>query len=230
MSPLKMEEQLSKLYMISMFRKFQDELKQLIQLNHNCIRNLDGLKTYEVIEIVKNNQGENKQLLFEVQFNEATEEVNCICRSFDFQGILCRHALCILQSEFVMELQDRYIMSRWSKDFKRIHSMTATNNIGIIVNIPMGYDHLYNLGLRCVQQIVEMASSFPNSYLFIANLFDEMKAKIVAHISAECEAPISQAEPDNAMVSKLLDPPVAQSKGCPKSKQKVSRCEVAANK
>lgn len=30
MSPLKMEEQLSKLYTINMFRKFQDELKQLI--------------------------------------------------------------------------------------------------------------------------------------------------------------------------------------------------------
>lgn len=139
-----------------------------------------------MIEIVKNNQGENKQLRFEVQFNEATEEVNCIYRSFDFRGILCRHALCTLRSEFVTKLPDMYIMSRWRKDFKRIHSMIATNNIGTIVNIPMGYDHLYNLGLRCVQQIVEMASSFPDSYPFVANLFDEMKAKTVAHISAEC--------------------------------------------
>ncbi|KAK1299575.1 hypothetical protein QJS10_CPB13g01090 [Acorus calamus] len=51
-----------------------DELRQLIQLNHACIGDKNDCKTYEVIEIVKTNHGENKRLRFDVLYKGATEE------------------------------------------------------------------------------------------------------------------------------------------------------------
>ncbi|KAK1318430.1 Protein FAR1-RELATED SEQUENCE 6 [Acorus calamus] len=170
----------------------------------------------------------------------ATEEVSCICKSFEFRGILCRHALCILRSEFVTEMPEKYIVNRWRKDFKRIHSLAITENPRSIVSLPMKYDNLYNLGLRTVQEIVEMVSSFSNASIFVATLFEELKAKTANHISTLIDAslpyqPNSTAQSTNRASNiinneNVLDPIVAQAKGRPKSKRKVSGCEIAVNK
>ncbi|KAK1270149.1 Protein FAR1-RELATED SEQUENCE 6 [Acorus gramineus] len=236
-----MEEQLANAYTINMFRKFQDELRQLIQLNHTCIGDEDGCKKFQVIEIVKTNRGENKQLRFDVLYKEATKEVSCICKSFEFHGIVCRHALCILRSEFVTEIPDKYLMNQWRKDFKRIHSMATTENSKSMLNKLMEYDNHYNLGLRTIQDIVEMVSSFSDASIFVATLFEELKTRTTNHVSTLVDAsmvyqPNSTGQSTNhvsnniANSEKVLDPVVAQAKGCPKSKRKVSRCEIAINR
>ncbi|KAK1257693.1 Protein FAR1-RELATED SEQUENCE 6 [Acorus gramineus] len=236
-----MEEQLANAYTINMFRKFQDELRQLIQLNHTCIGDEDGCKKFQVIEIVKTNRGENKQLRFDVLYKGATKEVSCICKSFEFRGILCRHALCILRSEFVTEMPDKYLMNRWRKDFKRIHSMATTKTSKSMLNIPMEYDNLYNLGLRTIQEIVEMVSSFSDASIFVATLFEELKMRTANHISTLIDASMAyqhnstgqstnRARNNIANSEKVLDPVVAHAKGRSKSKRKVSRCEIAVDR
>ena len=50
-----------------------------------------------------------------------TTEVRCICNCFNFNGYLCRHALCVLNFNGVEEIPSKYILSRWKKDYKRLH-------------------------------------------------------------------------------------------------------------
>uniref|UniRef100_A0A2N9IGD9 SWIM-type domain-containing protein n=1 Tax=Fagus sylvatica TaxID=28930 RepID=A0A2N9IGD9_FAGSY len=46
--------------------------------------------------------------LFEVRFSSSECLVGCVCRMFEFRGILCRHALFVLSQERVTVLPDRY--------------------------------------------------------------------------------------------------------------------------
>ena len=48
--------------------------------------------------------------LFEVRFSFSKRLVGCVCRMFEFRGILCRHALFVLSQECVTILPDRYIL------------------------------------------------------------------------------------------------------------------------
>jgi zinc finger SWIM domain-containing protein 3 len=57
--------------------------------------------------------------LFEVRFSSSECLVGCICRMFEFRGILCRHVLFVLSHECVTVLPDRYILDRWRKDIKQ---------------------------------------------------------------------------------------------------------------
>uniref|UniRef100_A0A2N9EVK8 Protein FAR1-RELATED SEQUENCE n=1 Tax=Fagus sylvatica TaxID=28930 RepID=A0A2N9EVK8_FAGSY len=45
---------------------------------------------------------------FEVRFSSSECLVGCVCRMFEFRGILCRHALFVLSQECVTVLPDRY--------------------------------------------------------------------------------------------------------------------------
>uniref|UniRef100_A0A2N9GPS8 Protein FAR1-RELATED SEQUENCE n=1 Tax=Fagus sylvatica TaxID=28930 RepID=A0A2N9GPS8_FAGSY len=46
--------------------------------------------------------------LFEVRFSSSECLVGCVCRMFEFRGILCRHALFVLSQQRVTVLPDRY--------------------------------------------------------------------------------------------------------------------------
>ena len=49
---------------------------------------------------------------FEVIFSSSECLVGCVCRMFEFKGILCRHVLFVLSQENVTVLPDRYILDR----------------------------------------------------------------------------------------------------------------------
>ncbi|KAK1293361.1 hypothetical protein QJS10_CPB17g00993 [Acorus calamus] len=138
----KKKDESSTMTSVSQTRKFQDELRQLIQLNHTCIGDKNDCKTYEVIEIVKTNHGENKRLRFDVLYKGATEE--------------------------------------------ELKAKTA-NHISTLIDASLPYQP------NSTAQSTNRASNIINN-------------------------------------EKVFDPIVAQAKGRPKSKRKVSRCEIAVNK
>ena len=49
---------------------------------------------------------------FEVRFSCSESLVGCVCRMFEFRGILCRHALFVLSQKCMTVLPDRYILDR----------------------------------------------------------------------------------------------------------------------
>ena len=62
----------------------------------------------------------------EVRFSCSKCLVGCVCRTFEFKGILCRHTLFVLSQESVTVLLERYILDWWRKDIKRKHTYVPT--------------------------------------------------------------------------------------------------------
>ncbi|KAH9762576.1 protein FAR1-RELATED SEQUENCE [Citrus sinensis] len=113
-SRYEMKRQVEEVYTISKFKEFQEELTALMYCD---ISDSVGL-IYQIIESF----GQGQRGFFEVVFEEAECQVNCICSKFQFRGILCRHALAVLIRNSVELLPERYILSRWRKDVRRCYS------------------------------------------------------------------------------------------------------------
>ncbi|XP_052291908.1 protein FAR1-RELATED SEQUENCE 9-like [Citrus sinensis] len=113
-SRYEMERQVEEVYTISKFKEFQEELTALMYCDiSNSVGSIN-----QIIESF----GQGRRGFFEVVFEEAECEVNCICSKFQFRGILCRHALAVLIRNSVELLPEKYILSRWRKDVRRCYS------------------------------------------------------------------------------------------------------------
>ncbi|KAK2429529.1 protein FAR1-RELATED SEQUENCE [Trifolium repens] len=76
-------------------------------LLNNCTKNLQ-LYEYEVSFF-----GDMRQ--HKVTFNSEDQSVDCSCRLFQFIGILCCHALRVLNHLNIIVIPQKYILKRWTK-------------------------------------------------------------------------------------------------------------------
>ncbi|KAL2924284.1 Protein FAR-RED IMPAIRED RESPONSE 1 [Bienertia sinuspersici] len=51
-------------------------------------------------------------------WDETKSQVSCLCRSFEYRGFLCRHAMLVLQICGISSIPSQYILRRWTKDAK----------------------------------------------------------------------------------------------------------------
>nr|CAD1836971.1 unnamed protein product [Ananas comosus var. bracteatus] len=146
-----MEEQLSKVYTLNMFKKFQDEIEAIMYC-HASLVSMDGsTSTFDVKECIFLDDGKrtmNKNYL--VTYGTEEKNVYCICGSFQFRGILCRHTLSVFKLQQVHEIPSQYILDRWKKEFKRLHVMARSSNDFIANNRVDRYDYL---SMRCLQLV-----------------------------------------------------------------------------
>ncbi|MQL79158.1 hypothetical protein Taro_011595 [Colocasia esculenta] len=123
------EKQAAGIYTRSMFNKFQHELlegagcqPQFIEANGPCVTL--RLKSFERVQI----KGVTKDLqkMNTVTYNKDSAEVECTCRSFQFRGYLCRHAMWALQYCGVEKIPDKYFLNRWRKDLRYREGLEAS--------------------------------------------------------------------------------------------------------
>ncbi|KAG6538429.1 hypothetical protein ZIOFF_003550 [Zingiber officinale] len=66
-----------------------------------------------------------KEIAFWVQYSELQCQMKCLCRLFEFHGIVCRHLMSVLVKRKVTTVPEHYILERWCKDIKRgYHGIT----------------------------------------------------------------------------------------------------------
>lgn len=107
-----LEEQCRRLYTITVFKVFQKEL--LESYSYVGIKiNIEGAISRYLVQRCGNGDERNT-----VAFNASNLNISCSCRLFDFEGILCRHALKVFQIMNVREIPSRYILHRWTKSAK----------------------------------------------------------------------------------------------------------------
>ncbi|CAD6260529.1 unnamed protein product [Miscanthus lutarioriparius] len=184
LSGLLFEEQFANVYTINMFQKFQDQLKQLMNVNCTEISRNGSIVTYTVTVI-----GKERKFDYRVMYNSAEKEVWCICRSFQFKGILCSHALAVLKQELVMLIPPKYILDRWRKDYKCPEepketpiSPKAAKDTGKGSN-PENIredqaDNLYKHGHQYFADIVEMGATDPDAMEYVLSVMKEAKEKV----------------------------------------------------
>ena len=99
--------------------------------------------------------------LFEVRFSSSECLVRCVCRIFEFRGILCRHALFMLSQEHVTVFPDRYILDRWRKDIKRKHTYVSTCIYDVQHNLVLErYEKLHRLAVGVLEIGAESVENF----------------------------------------------------------------------
>nr|CAD1836972.1 unnamed protein product [Ananas comosus var. bracteatus] len=165
-----MEEQLSKLYTVNMFRKFQDELKATMYCHATPTNSNGPLTTFEVKECSYMEGGKRTESKdHEVYFNDDGLAVECICGYFQFCGILCRHALSVLKLQQVFEIPSRYILDRWKKDYKKLHALGCSYDELLDDNILHCYSYL---STQCLQ-LVELGFISDDRYSVAIKLLKE---------------------------------------------------------
>lgn len=115
------ERQAAAKYTRRIFKKFQNEILEMAASNAKLIEEADNyavysVKSFERIEV----DGISKEIIknYVVSYDNHLEEVKCQCRSFQFNGYLCRHALLVLHQSEVFRIPDKYFLKRWCKDMK----------------------------------------------------------------------------------------------------------------
>ncbi|KAD6453838.1 hypothetical protein R6Q59_015627 [Mikania micrantha] len=107
-----LEEQCRRLYTITLFKVFQKEL--LESYSYVGIKiNIEGAISRYLVQRCGNGDERNT-----VAFNASNLNISCSCRMFEFEGILCRHALKVFQIMNIREIPSRYILHRWTKNAK----------------------------------------------------------------------------------------------------------------
>ncbi|KAH7676667.1 FHY3/FAR1 family protein [Dioscorea alata] len=103
------EKQLQEAYTNKIFKLFQDELQGMIYCNLTLTGSHGAVCSFQ-------------QVVYNVYTNVEEFDIKCSCRLFKFKGIICRHICKVLIEKNVQDIPSRYILPRWRKDIKRMHT------------------------------------------------------------------------------------------------------------
>ncbi|KAK8513441.1 hypothetical protein V6N13_002185 [Hibiscus sabdariffa] len=106
-SPSPFEKQISLVYTHEVFKKFQVEVLGAAAC-HLKKENEDQVPAKYSVKDFEDNQN------YMVEWNEFKSDIYCSCRSFEYKGYLCRHAIVVLQMSGVFKIPSKYILQRWT--------------------------------------------------------------------------------------------------------------------
>ncbi|GMN45454.1 hypothetical protein TIFTF001_014643 [Ficus carica] len=146
--------QLSKVYTKEIFKRFQSEVEGMYSCFNTRQVNVNGaIVTYIVKERVEVGGTEKEVKYHEVLYETTQVDIRCICSLFNYKGYLCRHALNVLNYNGVEEIPSRYILPRWSRDFKCRCLLDHVSSSSIDSYNPMyWYNHLTKLALPVAEE------------------------------------------------------------------------------
>ena len=104
-----MLKQARDIYTPKIFELFQLEYETCLNIVVNQCTESESLFEYKV-----SIYGQPRE--YTVTFNSTDETVACNCMKFEFMGVLCSHALKVLDYRNIKLLPTKYILKRWTKD------------------------------------------------------------------------------------------------------------------
>lgn len=147
------EMQLSKVYTREIFKKFQLEVEEMYSCFSTTQLHIDGPIVIFLVKERVLGEGNRREIRdYEVLYNRAAAEVRCICSCFNFNGYLCRHALCVLNFNGVEEIPSKYILSRWKKDYKRWYVPDQESSKVDGTDRVQWFNQLYRSALQVVEE------------------------------------------------------------------------------
>ncbi|XP_045821969.1 protein FAR-RED IMPAIRED RESPONSE 1-like [Trifolium pratense] len=213
------EIQFQKAFTNAKFIEFQVEVSSMMYCNTSFERLEDSNSIFSVTENKKVNE-KIKDVVFKVSFNEKDFKLRCTCCLFEFKGILCRHILCVLKLVGKTDsVPPYYIFPRWMKYVKRRYTL-----------IKRGFEELQRVNIAC-DAFYEVASTMINSeddLLKVLNLIKDLKNVLTCKEPSSRSAHELSSVPNH--VTRMLDPTVTQSNGCPPLKRKTSNIDQILKK
>uniref|UniRef100_A0ACD5UM77 Uncharacterized protein n=1 Tax=Avena sativa TaxID=4498 RepID=A0ACD5UM77_AVESA len=176
MTGLPLEEQAAKMYTIEIFQMFLNEIGHSFHCNYNILDRTNSGVTYIVSEHVNG----TKKVDYKVAYDNVEEDIWCLCRLFQFKGVLCRHALTVLRQELVPMIPPKYIIHRWCKDCKQTYSSMSRD-------VPLGtqelgsYDDVYKVGHQYFAEVVELGSVNSESKDYALSIMREIRDRVISY-------------------------------------------------
>lgn len=103
-------------YTIKMYSFFENELLSTFGVRMMEVSNDGNHYVYEAIE-------EGHQRVYIIQYNSTTSMICCSCKLFESMGLLCRHALKVLDLKNFTSIPAQYIVKRWTRGAKKQNVM-----------------------------------------------------------------------------------------------------------
>lgn len=116
-SPSPFEKQTLFVYTHEIFKKFQVEVLGAAACHLKKEKEDEATTTYTVKDFEENQD-------FLVEWNELNADIYCSCRSFEYKGYLCRHAIVVLQMSGIFNIPSKYILQRWTNAALSRHSLS----------------------------------------------------------------------------------------------------------
>lgn len=106
--------QATRIYTPAIFKVFQEQVLQTLNCDLYYCGDIDAEMVYKLKVHGKHHE-------HVVKFSPTEGKVRCSCKKFEFLGILCCHALKILDVNNIKEIPKQYILQRWTIDAKSLH-------------------------------------------------------------------------------------------------------------
>ncbi|XP_028073113.1 protein FAR1-RELATED SEQUENCE 8-like [Camellia sinensis] len=222
------------------FKEVQGELKRLVYCQALIVKEEGAICTYNVQEamVVCDKM---KHVDFVVYFNSIECEVQCMCRLFQFRGIMCAHSLAVLVRRCINEVPSKYILPRWRKDLVREYTCIKTTYTGF------GDDFntiCYERMNEKLIAIIQLAGNSEGKIKIIDRGLDEMKDKVMHdesgdgsnlppstnRIPSSTKSPIATGCTSGASTRKVVSPLVVRRRGRPVMKRKVAKVDQIVNR
>jgi hypothetical protein len=164
-----MLKQASDKYTPTMFKIFQKNLLGIISVPSEEITSNDEIVKFKVTE------GENTENIVEFKISDHT--TTCSCKLFESVGILCVHALKVLNAKNIFQIPQQHILKRWTKSAR--DGVEEVDNGKEIAD--ESYKRLRKRKLR--NKILHLINSMDVEYSRIWEIADYYMAKL----EKECE-------------------------------------------
>ncbi|KAG8369029.1 hypothetical protein BUALT_Bualt15G0107700 [Buddleja alternifolia] len=106
--------------------------------------------------IIKTKPEKIKKVILDIKILE----VKCPCKKFESMGILCRHALKVLDMKNIYSIPEIYIMKRWSKDVKDLISTEMFDSYNLDKENVESEIVFSNSALRCTHDMISKSRPY----------------------------------------------------------------------
>ncbi|XP_031480492.1 protein FAR1-RELATED SEQUENCE 5-like isoform X1 [Nymphaea colorata] len=139
----------AKVYTPTIFEMVRKEALGVLDCNVDCLSEDAYKSKYKVTSM----QSVKDHI---VSFDSSNFTISCSCKKFEFIGILCCHALKVLDHLKVKQIPERYILKRWTKNAKSgvtTHVMVQTDDdkLHLAVRFNIVHDVLTKLATRALK-------------------------------------------------------------------------------
>ncbi|XP_028103158.1 protein FAR-RED IMPAIRED RESPONSE 1-like [Camellia sinensis] len=205
-----LEKQFRAAYTNAKFKEVQAEMKRLVYCRLNLMKEKGSICTYHVREAILLGDG-MKKVEFIVYCNSTECELQCMCRLFEFRGIMCAHSLSVLIERSIYELHDTY-----HKTLDEILEL-ATNDNGKHKVIQLGLREIKDRTIESgTASNVPCTSTIPPSTSIVPPFQTSPKS-------------LTSLNTKTSRTRKVLNPLVARRRGRPCTKRKVSKVDVGVD-
>ncbi|KAJ3681576.1 hypothetical protein LUZ60_016065 [Juncus effusus] len=230
-SPYPIEKDARRVYTRNMFSLFKNRLKLA------CEYGVTPIVHYALYEVAKVENTVARNIFstsYRVKVDLTNSTVACKCKGFEFGGILCAHALKVMQIVGLHHLPDKYVLNRWKKNANEGVNIsiyqTSTNTEG---SMDSEVDRYNALHVQCLKLLAKGSKDL-DAYHLASEVFEELDRKLTVHIEVDASEEeirmVPNEEDGPVRHEEYHDPPVSQCKGKRKPQRLKPPADIAKDK